>query len=80
MKQRRFGGQDAGDDSSAILDHNRKALSQVIEDDTFREFDFRQYIFARQAHVSVKDAQTWFGFCFYIYNNYSITWFGYWTF
>jgi hypothetical protein len=51
-KQRRFGGQDAGDDSSALLDQSRKPLGQVIEDDTFWEFDFRQYIFACQANVS----------------------------
>lgn len=51
MKQRKFGGQDPGDDSAAILDPHRKTLSQVIEDDTFREFDFRQYLFARQAQL-----------------------------
>eukprot|EP00250_Pteridium_aquilinum_P033255 c5370_g1_i1 orf=281-4273(+) len=50
-KQRRFGGQDPGDDSAALLDFNRKPLNQLIEDDTFREFDFRQYLFARQAQL-----------------------------
>ncbi|MCO5582966.1 hypothetical protein L7F22_036870 [Adiantum nelumboides] len=50
-KQRRFGGQDPGDDTAALLDSHRKPLNQLIEDDTFREFDFRQYLFARQAEL-----------------------------
>ncbi|KAI5076400.1 hypothetical protein GOP47_0008465 [Adiantum capillus-veneris] len=50
-KQRKFGGQDPGDDSAAFLDSHRRPLNQLIEDDTFREFDFRQYLFARQAEL-----------------------------
>lgn len=50
-KQKRFGGQDPGDDSAALLDSHRKPLNQLIEEDTFREFDFRQYLFARQAEL-----------------------------
>lgn len=51
MKQRDFGGHDLGDDSAALLDSYRKPLSQIVEEDTFREFDFRQYLFARQAQL-----------------------------
>ncbi|KAH7289351.1 hypothetical protein KP509_31G071500 [Ceratopteris richardii] len=51
MKQRKFGGHDHGDDSAALLDSHRKPLSQLVEDDTFREFDFRQYLFACQAEL-----------------------------
>jgi hypothetical protein len=46
-----FGGLDAGDDCAALLDGTRKPVSQFAADGTVREFDFRQYLFSRQASV-----------------------------
>lgn len=46
-----FGGLDPGDDNAALLDVARKPVSQFASDGTVREFDFRQYLFARQALV-----------------------------
>lgn len=46
-----FGGLDPGDDTAALLDVARKPVSQFASDGTVREFDFRQYLFARQALV-----------------------------
>lgn len=48
-----FGGLDAGDDRAALLDVTRKPLNQFAADGTVREFDFRQYLFSRQALVLV---------------------------
>jgi hypothetical protein len=50
-KYREFGGLDAGDDQAALLNPGFKALTQIVQDDVFREFEFRQYIFACQAKV-----------------------------
>lgn len=50
-KQREFGGIDHGDDQAALLNPANKALTQIVQDDSFREFDFRQYLFACQSKV-----------------------------
>lgn len=50
-KQRDFGGLERGDDQSMLLDLGKKALTQIVQDDSFREFEFRQYLFACQAKV-----------------------------
>jgi trafficking protein particle complex subunit 10 len=50
-KYREFGGLDAGDDQAALLNPGFKALTEIVQDDVFREFEFRQYIFACQAKV-----------------------------
>ncbi|XP_042425924.1 trafficking protein particle complex II-specific subunit 130 homolog [Zingiber officinale] len=47
-KQRDFGGLEHGDDQAALLKPGFKPLSQIVQDDSFREFEFRQYLFARQ--------------------------------
>lgn len=52
-----FGGLDAGDDCAALLDVTRKPVNQFAADGTVREFDFRQYLFARQASVLVFQKQ-----------------------
>lgn len=51
VKISEFGGLDPGDDSAALLAGSRKLFSQFAHDDTVREFDFRQYLFSRQAEV-----------------------------
>jgi hypothetical protein len=50
-KHREFGGLDTGDDQAALLNPGAKSLTQIVQDDVFREFEFRQYIFACQAKV-----------------------------
>ena len=50
-KHREFGGLDTGDDQAALLNPGFKALTQIVQDDVFREFEFRQYLFACQAKV-----------------------------
>jgi hypothetical protein len=50
-KQRDFGGADHGDDQAAIINPGNKALTQIVQDDSFREFEFRQYLFSRQSKV-----------------------------
>ena len=50
-KQRDFRGVDQGDDQATLLNPGKKALTQMIQDDSFREFEFRQYLFACQAKV-----------------------------
>lgn len=52
-KQRDFGGFDSEDDQAALLKPGSKPLTQMVHDDSFREFDFRQYLFACQSRVSV---------------------------
>ncbi|KAL3695593.1 hypothetical protein R1sor_009669 [Riccia sorocarpa] len=49
MKYREFGGTDPGDERAAILDASRKPFAQFQLDDAVKEFDFRQYLFARQS-------------------------------
>lgn len=42
---------DSGDDQAALLKPGYKPLSQIVQDDSFREFEFRQYLFACQSKV-----------------------------
>ncbi|KAM0824713.1 hypothetical protein ACQ4PT_070010 [Festuca glaucescens] len=53
-KPREFGGLDTGDDQAALLNPGFKALTQIVQDDVFREFEFRQYIFACQSKLLFK--------------------------
>nr|XP_043628055.1 trafficking protein particle complex II-specific subunit 130 homolog isoform X2 [Erigeron canadensis] len=53
-KQRDFGGMEQGDDQAALLDPTKKPLTQIVQDDSFREFEFRQYLFACQAKLLFK--------------------------
>ncbi|KAJ4845232.1 hypothetical protein Tsubulata_003832 [Turnera subulata] len=53
-KQREFGGVDHGDDQAALLNPDSKPLSQIVQDDSFREFEFRQYLFACQSKLLFK--------------------------
>ncbi|VAI14215.1 unnamed protein product [Triticum turgidum subsp. durum] len=53
-KPREFGGLETGDDQAALLNPGFKALTQIVQDDVFREFEFRQYIFACQAKLLFK--------------------------
>ncbi|KAM0948506.1 putative TRAPP II complex, TRAPPC10 protein [Dioscorea sansibarensis] len=54
VRQRDFGGLDHGDDQAALLNPAFKPLTQIILDDSFREFDFRQYLFACQSKLLFK--------------------------
>ncbi|XP_042064579.1 trafficking protein particle complex II-specific subunit 130 homolog isoform X2 [Salvia splendens] len=53
-KQRDFGGMEKGDDQATLLDSGKKALAQIVQDDSFREFEFRQYLFSCQAKLLFK--------------------------
>ncbi|CAN6842044.1 unnamed protein product [Brassica oleracea var. botrytis] len=53
-KQRDFGGFDSEDDQAALLKPGSKPLTQMVHDDSFREFDFRQYLFACQSRLLFK--------------------------
>lgn len=53
-KQRDFGGVDRGDDQAALLNPGNKPLTQIVQDDSFREFEFRQYLFACQSKLLFK--------------------------
>ncbi|RAL45497.1 hypothetical protein DM860_014886 [Cuscuta australis] len=53
-KKRDFGGMEHGDDQAALLDPAKKALMHIVQDDSFREFEFRQYLFACQAKLLFK--------------------------
>ncbi|THG14027.1 hypothetical protein TEA_023277 [Camellia sinensis var. sinensis] len=53
-KHRDFGGMDRGDDQAAVLNPGNKPLTQITQDDSFREFEFRQYLFACQAKLLFK--------------------------
>lgn len=53
-KQKDFGGTDRGDDQAALLNPGNKPLTQIIQDDSFREFEFRQYLFACQTKLLFK--------------------------
>lgn len=50
-KLRDFGGVDRGDDQAALLNPGNKPLTQIVQDDSFREFEFRQYLFSCQSKV-----------------------------
>lgn len=53
-KHRDFGGVDHGDDQAALLNPGKKPLAQIVQDDSFREFEFRQYMFAYQSKLLFK--------------------------
>ncbi|KAI0524933.1 hypothetical protein KFK09_004323 [Dendrobium nobile] len=53
-KQRDFGGLEHADDQAALLNPGFKPLTQVVQDDSFREFEFRQYLFAYQSKLLFK--------------------------
>ncbi|XP_033138683.1 trafficking protein particle complex II-specific subunit 130 homolog isoform X1 [Brassica rapa] len=53
-KQREFGGFDSEDDKASLLKPGSKPLTQIVQDDSFREFDFRQYLFACQSRLLFK--------------------------
>ncbi|XP_076897898.1 trafficking protein particle complex II-specific subunit 130 homolog [Bidens hawaiensis] len=53
-KHRDFGGMEHGDDQAALLNPAKKPLTQIVLDDSFREFEFRQYLFACQAKLLFK--------------------------
>ncbi|GMJ05212.1 CLUB [Hibiscus trionum] len=53
-KRREFGGLDHGDDQAALLIPGNKPLTQIVQDDSFREFEFRQYLFACQSNLLFK--------------------------
>ncbi|XP_074319412.1 trafficking protein particle complex II-specific subunit 130 homolog [Silene latifolia] len=53
-KRKEFGGMDQGDDQAALLNPGSKPLAQIVQDDSFREFEFRQYLFACQAKLLFK--------------------------
>lgn len=46
-----FGGDDIGDDSGSLLDFTKKPYRQLLQSGKLTEFDFRQYLFSRQAHL-----------------------------
>lgn len=50
-RRRDFGGVDHGDDQASLLNSGNKPLTQIVQDDSFREFEFRQYLFACQSKV-----------------------------
>jgi len=50
-KRKEFGGMEQGDDEAALLNPGNKPLAQIVQDDSFREFEFRQYLFSCQAKV-----------------------------
>jgi len=45
-------GGDVGDESAAILDAGRKPAKMYAHEETIKQFDYRQYLFARKATVS----------------------------
>ncbi|XP_024156970.1 trafficking protein particle complex II-specific subunit 130 homolog [Rosa chinensis] len=53
-KRRDFGGVDHGDDQASLLNSGNKPLTQIVQDDSFREFEFRQYLFACQSKLLFK--------------------------
>ncbi|MQL80120.1 hypothetical protein Taro_012569 [Colocasia esculenta] len=54
VKQRDFGGLEKGDDQAALLNPGCKSLTQIVQEDSFREFEFRQYLFACQSKLLFK--------------------------
>ncbi|XVE80201.1 hypothetical protein DITRI_Ditri14bG0120700 [Diplodiscus trichospermus] len=53
-KRREFGGLDRGNDQAVLLNPGNKPLTQIVQDDSFREFEFRQYLFACQSKLLFK--------------------------
>ncbi|XP_078436829.1 TRAPP II complex TRAPPC10/CLUB [Wolffia australiana] len=54
IKRREFGGCQQGDDQAALLNPDSKPLTQIVQEDSFREFEFRQYLFACQCKLLIK--------------------------
>ncbi|KAF9590459.1 hypothetical protein IFM89_035336 [Coptis chinensis] len=54
LKRKEFGGLDHGDDQAALLKPAYKPLSHIVQDDSFREFEFRQYLFSCQSKLLLK--------------------------
>ncbi|XP_059441015.1 trafficking protein particle complex II-specific subunit 130 homolog isoform X2 [Corylus avellana] len=54
VKHRDFGGVDRGDDQAALLNPGNKPLTQIVQDESFREFEFRQYMFSCQSKLLFK--------------------------
>jgi hypothetical protein len=50
-KIRKFGALEPGDDSVSLLDTTSKKYRILIYENEITEFDFRRYLFARQAKV-----------------------------
>lgn len=48
-RPREFGGSDPGDDRAALLHRDRKPFRKFVLEDSVKEFDYRQYVFSRQA-------------------------------
>jgi hypothetical protein len=46
-----FGGDSVGDDSGSLLDFGKKPYRSMLLSRELNEFDFRQYLFSRQAHL-----------------------------
>eukprot|EP01122_Echinamoeba_exundans_P014373 TRINITY_DN648_c0_g3_i1.p1 TRINITY_DN648_c0_g3~~TRINITY_DN648_c0_g3_i1.p1 ORF type:complete len:1335 (-),score=198.95 TRINITY_DN648_c0_g3_i1:2270-6274(-) len=46
-----FGATEEADDSGSVLNYNRKNYRSRLFDSSISEFDFRMYLFARQAHL-----------------------------
>ncbi|XP_050368156.1 trafficking protein particle complex II-specific subunit 130 homolog [Argentina anserina] len=53
-RRRDFGGLAHGDDQASLLNSGNKPLTQIVQDDSFREFEFRQYLFACQSKLLFK--------------------------
>lgn len=53
---------DHGDDQAALLNPRKKPSTQIVQDHSFREFEFRQYLFACQAKVK-------YTYCFSLLGN-----------
>ena len=53
VKGKEFGGTDPGDNYASLLDGTRKPFTQFVHDGIVQEFDFRQYLFSRQAQVFI---------------------------
>lgn len=49
-----FGATEPGDDSDNILDFKRKNYRELINKNVISVFDFRCYLFARQARMLIK--------------------------
>ena len=55
-KRREFGGLDHGDDPAALLNPGNKPLTQIVQDDSFSGFEFKQYLFACQSKVGTTNS------------------------
>ncbi|KAF2285964.1 hypothetical protein GH714_009233 [Hevea brasiliensis] len=57
--QREFGGLDSGDDQAALLNIGNKPLTQIVQDDSFREFEFRQYLLPANQRLMGAHKDSW---------------------